>query len=83
MSQILDCEGVREYGEGSPVTVEVDHPWTQKRPIVVAYCDSGGIATSVDLEDLLLWTKHHLPELWNSIPDKTPTPQQIQEHNTL
>lgn len=59
MSNEVCAEGVREYGEGFPVTIGESNG----RECVMAANENGHNGTSVDLLDLVAWLKTHRPEL--------------------
>lgn len=55
MSIISIMDGVREYGEGFPVSLQVDD--CSRRLVIVAKNEGGSNETAIDLVDLLNWLK--------------------------
>jgi hypothetical protein len=67
--------GVREYGEGQPVSLVADKD--NPRLCIVAVNEGGHNSTSVDLLDLIQWVHANRPELLTPQPLAGPQPGDI------
>lgn len=59
----IELNGVREYGENSPVYLGKRSDKAGLRNVIIATVECGWNSTSVDLLDLLHWLKNNRPDI--------------------